>query len=154
MIANEVTPCDETDILSGRALYQDFTNQSLIKRGFKLPEFTPLRAAKIIYNISKKHDFILYEYFQTDLYGHRRSFLDCVELIKQLDRMIEHLTALLDKKRDTLLITSDHGNIEDYSTRSHTLNPVPLLVWGNKNEKLKQSINSIVDVTPSILEFF
>jgi phosphopentomutase len=31
---------------------------------------------------------------------------------------------------DTLLLTSDHGNIESLAAKSHTRHPVPLLVIG------------------------
>ena len=154
MISNELTPCDENDILDGNSLYQDFSNKSLKERGLELPEFSPEQAAEIIYNTSQEYDFILYEYFQTDLYGHRHSFYDCVELIKKLNRLIEKLISSLDKNRDTLLITSDHGNIEDCSRRTHTKNQVPLIVWGNKTEMLRNSINTLTDITPGILNFF
>ncbi len=30
----------------------------------------------------------------------------------------------------TIVITSDHGNLEDLSVRTHTRNPVPLAVSG------------------------
>ena len=48
-------------------------------------------------------------------------------------------------------MTSDHGNIEDASTRAHTLNPVPLLVRGPLAEELAP-VGSILDVTPKLVE--
>jgi bisphosphoglycerate-independent phosphoglycerate mutase (AlkP superfamily) len=79
---------------------------------------------------------------------------ECVELIQKLNRLFKHLLSLLNKKEDTLLITSDHGNMEDCSIRAHTLNPVPLTVWGQGSEKLRSSINEITEVSPAILHFF
>jgi hypothetical protein len=55
-------------------------------------------------------------------------------------QQIDHAMALIDSmlggvlaaKRpgDTLLVTSDHGNIESYAAPAHTRNPVPLLAVG------------------------
>ena len=54
--------------------------------------------------------------------------------------------------RETVVIlTSDHGNIEDLGTKSHTRNPAMTLVWGAGNEEIAGKMHSIVDVTPAIL---
>ncbi len=154
MIANHMIPFDLKEINEKKSIFQDYSNQYLIDRGLRLPEFSPETAAEIIYKTSREYDFILYEYFQTDVFAHRRGFDDAVELIKKLDRLIGRLISFLDKHKDTLLVTSDHGNLEDHSTRVHTRNPVPLLVWGKGADQLRDKIDSIVDVTPSIVRFF
>jgi len=51
----------------------------------------------------------------------------------------------------TLVITSDHGNIESVSTRGHTRNPVPFIAFGPKESFLRGRVSSLVDVTPAIL---
>jgi bisphosphoglycerate-independent phosphoglycerate mutase (AlkP superfamily) len=51
-----------------------------------------------------------------------------------------------------VILTSDHGNIEDLSTRSHTLNPVPTIVWGASSQQVANRISSLADITPAILE--
>jgi len=154
ILAANTPPYGEADILQEKALYHDFSNRLLRDRGFNLPVFSPEKAAEIIFNTSGQYDFLLYEFFQTDMYGHGYTFTECVDLIRELNRLVRHLVGLLDSQRDTLLITSDHGNIEDGSQQLHTQNPVPLLVWGAGSEKLRQQINSLVDVTPVVVEFF
>ncbi len=175
-IVNHLPPFNETDIINENAIYQDYSNvslnqmlreaqmgqegrlKSLKERVFTgvpaLPEFSPGKAAEILFNASQRFDFLLYEYFQTDLFGHRHTFTERVQLIQQLDRFFGRLISLLDKERDTLLITSDHGNLEDGTTLAHTRNPVPLVVWGNRSRELRESIHSLVDVTPSIEKLF
>ncbi|MCP4148135.1 MAG: hypothetical protein GY757_10340 [bacterium] len=168
MIVNGQPPYTEKDILSESAIYQDYSNLSLMGKldearikglpdmgeFLQLPEFSPEKAAGILQNAYMNNHFTLYEYFQTDLYGHRFSFDERMELVKKLDRLIGKLLSHLDIERDTLLITSDHGNLEDGTHRSHTLNPVPLVVWGNKSHELRESIHSLTDVAPAIEEFF
>jgi bisphosphoglycerate-independent phosphoglycerate mutase (AlkP superfamily) len=48
------------------------------------------------------------------------------------------------------VLTSDHGNMEDLSTGSHTRNPVPLLARGPQARRFAAA-ESIADVTPAIL---
>jgi len=154
LIANNDLPFDENDILKEEALYQDFSNRFLIDKGIKLPLFSPQKAASIIYKISQKYDFILYEYFQTDLYGHRKTFKDCVNLVTDLNLLVQSLLTYLDPDSDTILLTSDHGNIEDNSSPAHTKNPVPLLLWGNKSKSLRDKIDNLTHIAPGINHFF
>ena len=154
LLAAGAIPFTEKDILAKRALYQDYSNRQLITQGLKLPEYSPVQAAAIIANAALDYEFILYEYFQTDIYAHRRSFADCVGLIRDLDSLMRNLLARLDKKQDTLILTSDHGNLEDFHSRGHSHNPVPFLAWGRYNEFLRAKIKSLSDVTPAILDLY
>ena len=147
-------PFTEKDILTRRSLYQDYSNRQLIAQGMKLPEYSPAQAAAIIADAAKAYDFILYEYFQTDMYAHRRSFADCVKLIRDLNTLIESLLARLDKRQDTLILTSDHGNLEDFHLRGHSRNPVPFLAWGRHGEQLRKKIRTLSDVTPALMQLF
>ena len=63
-----------SDLLGGYALFHDFTNASLIERGFDVPLFSTLDAAEILANLTKKNRFVLYEHFITEEIGHDRDF--------------------------------------------------------------------------------
>jgi bisphosphoglycerate-independent phosphoglycerate mutase (AlkP superfamily) len=65
---------------------------------------------------------------------------------------VRSLLAKLDLKRTTVILTSDHGNIEDLSVRNHTLNQVPTLIWGKHRERLAARIRSLMDITPGIVD--
>ena len=54
----------------------------------------------------------------------------------------------------TLVLTSDHGNIEDLNEHGHTRNPVPFVAYGPHEKALRDRVHSLVDVTPAILEAF
>ena len=154
LLASGQKPFNEAAIRAGEALYQDYSNRQLNERGLSLPEFSPGQAADIIFSASRRFAFILYEYFQTDLYAHRRPLEDCVGLIRELDVLIGALLSRLDRKRDTLVLTSDHGNLEDFPLRGHSRNPVPFLAWGRHGERLRKRVGSISDVAPAILELY
>ena len=51
-----------------------------------------------------------------------------------------------------VLITSDHGNMEDLSTRKHTDADVPALVIGDKTarDKFTQDMEDLTDIAPAI----
>ncbi|HEX6305039.1 MAG TPA: hypothetical protein VFZ76_12675, partial [Anaerolineales bacterium] len=55
-----------------------------------------------------------------------------------------------------IFLTSDHGNMEDLTTRRHTLNPVPGLVIGAQHlrDAFTPGLTDITAVTPSILQLF
>lgn len=154
MIANMMRPFGENDIRRERSLFHDFSNHTLEERNFRLRKFSPEKAAEILYNVSHDYDLLLYEYFQTDLFGHGFEEDMCTDLIGQLDRLTGHLISLMDSEKDTLLLTSDHGNLEDLLTQLHTHNRVPLLTWGHRHEELRDRIGSLTDIRPAIVDFF
>lgn len=141
---------DLDDIIAGRSIYQEFTNRALIDKGFKMAEMTPEEAGSVLARNAPLRDFTLYEYFQTDRAGHSQD-RDRIEAeLLKLDRFMTTLLATVGD--DTLvLLTSDHGNLEDISTRRHTRNPVPLMAWGPGAADVLDNCTDITHITPSIL---
>ncbi len=109
------------------------------------------QAAQTLVATHEDHLFTLFEYFQTDKVGHRRGDLAPDTLLDRLDRFLGHLLDLLDPARDTLLVTSDHGNVEDTSHTQHTRNPVPLFVRGWAAPYFDDA-RDLTDVTPGIVD--
>lgn len=66
------------------------------------------------------------------------------EFIKTFDMFIKGLLENMNSQI-TLIITSDHGNMEDLSTGSHTCNHVPLIAVG-KRAHFFIDVNSITDI--------
>ncbi|HEX8175380.1 MAG TPA: hypothetical protein VF543_09690 [Pyrinomonadaceae bacterium] len=143
---------DLDDLRAGRAVFQDFTNQMLIERGEDAPARTPVEAGRILADIAREHRFTLYEYFITDTVGHLQDMERARVVLKALAEMLRTVLSNLDLKRTTLLVTSDHGNLEDLSSKNHTLNKVPTLIWGAQAETLARRITSLADITPAIME--
>jgi hypothetical protein len=90
----------------------------------------PAKAGHVLANTARQHAFTLFEYFLTDKAGHDRIDTPPAALLGQLDAFFDGLLQVLDPTHDTLLITSDHGNLEDTSHTQHTRNPVPLIAYG------------------------
>jgi len=139
------------DLLRGEAVFMDFTNKILIERGEQVSERTPATAAQILADISTKNRFTLYEYFITDKVGHAQDMVQAKVILQQLATFIRELLGLLDLDRVTVILTSDHGNIEDLSVRNHTLHQVPTIIWGPKRHEVANRIQSLADITPTIV---
>jgi hypothetical protein len=141
-----------TDLRAGRAVYQDFTNAMLIDRGEPVDLRTPEEAGGVLASIAAANKFTLYEYFITDKIGHAQDYEAAGRVLRALALFIRSLLDKLDLKQKTVILTSDHGNIEDLSLRNHTLNPVPTIVWGEHRQSLAARIHSLADITPGIVD--
>jgi bisphosphoglycerate-independent phosphoglycerate mutase (AlkP superfamily) len=51
-----------------------------------------------------------------------------------------------------VVVTSDHGNVEDVTAKGHTLNPVPTMLIGTGREQIEPRIRSLTDIAPAIVE--
>lgn len=140
------------DLKAGRAVYHDFTNEMLIEYGEIVDVRTPERAGDVLAGIVRAHTFTLYEYFITDKIGHAQDYNVARQMLPMLARFIRAVLRNLDLTDTTVILTSDHGNIEDLSVRNHTLNPVPTIIWGKHRELVAASVKSLTDITPAIVE--
>ncbi len=139
------------DLVERRAVYQDFTNRLLIENGLDVPFFEPAEAGEILARSSAEYDFCLYEYFRTDAVGHSRNRSQAIEEAGRLEEFLLGVLENVDFRRTSILLTSDHGNLEDIGTRGHTHNPVPVLLWGALARRAP-GIRSILDIVPLLLE--
>ncbi|MGB9591379.1 MAG: hypothetical protein ACPL1K_02565 [Candidatus Kryptoniota bacterium] len=145
---------NKEDLVQKQALSADFTNQGWRTiLGFnEVPPLSPLEAGKLLATLSNKFDFTFFEYWATDIAGHHQDMDQAITLIETLDQALEGLCSRWDFDEGFILITSDHGNMEDLSHRHHTYNPVPFIILGNANyRKNIPTFSSLLDVYPTIL---
>lgn len=120
---------DAADLAAGRACSWDITRSFFHALDPAIEEIAPDRAGHHLAAVAAEHDLTLWETFLTDLAGHRRRDLTPELALGRLDGLLSGLLAR--RPRDlTVLLTSDHGNLEESHHRSHTRNPVPLLAVG------------------------
>ena len=143
---------DKDDLYAGRALSADFTGQGWREMlGFPdAPLLSPSAAGHVLASLAKLHDFSLFEYWSTDYAGHKQ---DMDWAVRQLEAFDQVLEGLLESERDFLtLVTSDHGNMEDLSTRRHTPAPVPALIIGPESARYEfsQGLKDLTGIAPAI----
>ena len=141
------------DIVAGKALSADFTNEGLNSFGYTLPILSPHQAGKRFYEIGKSFDFTLFEYFFSDKAGHFQKIKTAVDVLERMDSFLSGILESFNHDDDILIFISDHGNLEDLSTKSHTRNPVPLIVVGKKRKYFSDNIKKLTDVTSTIVSF-
>ena len=140
------------DMLAGRAVFMDYTNAILRERGFDAPARSPEEAAAVLAEIAAAHRFTLYGYFITDRVGHAQDMDAALVVLANLARFVRAVVARVDLSQTTVMLTSDHGNVEDLSIRNHTLNDVPTLAWGPGREVVARRVRDLADITPTIVE--
>jgi len=139
------------DLRNDNAVFMDFTNRILIERGEDISERSEEHAANVLAKITAENRFTLYEYFITDKVGHAQDMALAKKVLTSLALFIRELLARVDLERVTVILTSDHGNIEDLSSRNHTLHAVPTIVWGAQRERIAARIQTLADITPAIV---
>jgi hypothetical protein len=139
------------DVRNGAAVFMDYTNRILIERGEDVAERSEAEAATVLARIVAENRFTLYEYFITDKVGHAQDMDLAKTVLTSLALFIRELLIKLDLDRTTVILTSDHGNIEDLSLRNHTLHQVPTIVWGAQREQIAARIKTLADITPAIV---
>lgn len=142
------------DFIKNEGVYHDITGEKLKESGYQVETISPRKAAQNLYRLSRDFDFTLYEHFMTDIAGHMAGFREAVGLIEMLDSFFDELINNMNFDEDVLIITSDHGNIEDISVHTHTMNKVPVIVLGKKAEDIDFQIHSLVDIMPFVIELF
>ena len=115
---------------------------------------TPKEAGKHLASIASKHDFTLFEYWLSDHAGHSQKMAFAVEVLEHFDEFLSGFLESFDSRNTLLMIVSDHGNIEDLSTKSHTRNRVPCILVGKRRHQLVNRIKNLTHITPAIIRLF
>jgi 2,3-bisphosphoglycerate-independent phosphoglycerate mutase len=140
------------DLFDGRALSADFTGEGWrTMLGFRnAPTMDAVQAGAKLASLAKEYDFSLFEYWASDYAGHKQEMDNAVSLMETFDGV---LRGLVDAWEDGLiLVTSDHGNMDDLSTRKHTAANVPALVIGKKSarQEFTRDMKDPTHIAPAI----
>ena len=154
-IMSGIPLCNADSLRNGEGLSADITAERW-RSDMGYPDIdpiTPEQGGSILRKIVERHDFTMFEYFFTDKAGHEKDKIMAEHVLQNLDQLLFGFTKT-GLNGVTLLISSDHGNIEDLSMKTHTLNPSLTAVAGEYASYFRNRINSIVDVTPAIVGLF
>lgn len=143
-----------SDVREGRALTAELTNERWNQRlGYKLKVIKPKTAARRLLRIAEKYKFTLYEYYLSDHIGHLRLANEFEKLFTEMDEFLFTLLDEVDSKKMTLIICSDHGNLEDLSVKTHTRNPSLTLTAGKSAEEIAESVKDISQIKQAIIRY-
>jgi 2,3-bisphosphoglycerate-independent phosphoglycerate mutase len=154
------------DLYEGRAISADFTAEGWRSvLGFtETPILDRIQAGNRLIDLTESSDMTIFEYWLTDVAGHHQDMQSAQTILEMLDAVIGSLLSCWDDENNLILLTSDHGNLEDLNTRHHTRHDVPLLLIGSVTlremfiKQVQLSCNSrikpdLTDIAPAILNF-
>jgi len=118
---------------------------------------------------SKGFDFILVNYANPDTIAHTANYDASLEAVRVIDRELARILAVTQNPDTLLVITGDHGNIEEMVSpitglpeSQHDSSPVPLYLVAPEFKGRKfisgdgtienETLGSLADVAPTILE--
>ena len=140
----------ESELVRDDAVTWDF-ERDVYRRavGDHVPAIEAAAAGAHLAAVAARPDLTIYETFLTDLVGHGRIPMTAAEALERLDRFLGGLSAAREPAL-TIVLCSDHGNVEEPEHARHTRNPVPLIALGPRAESFAGS-RSIVDLAPAIM---
>lgn len=142
---------NEENLKNGYALSAEIDNSRWVKKlNYDLPIITPQLAAQRLLKLSDENDFTLFEFFYTDHIGHFRIKDVADKILHTFDEFLFYILSNLPEEV-TLLICSDHGNIEDMSVKMHTRNPALTIAAGKNAHRLANEIKDITQIKNSLL---
>ncbi len=115
---------------------------------------------------NQKYDFLAANFANGDMVGHTGNLKAAIKAVEVLDECIGILMKEILKLNGTMVITADHGNVEEMINsetgeidKEHSINPVPLWIVCPNNKKTAGKNSTqiapqgiLADVAPTILE--
>ncbi len=143
-----------SDVRAGKALTAELTNARWNQRlGYKLKVINPKTAARRLLRIAENYKFTLYEYYLSDHIGHLRLTNEFEKIFTELDEFLFTLLNEVDSKRMTLVVCSDHGNLEDLFVKTHTRNPALTITAGKSAKEIAESVTDITQIKQAIIKY-
>jgi hypothetical protein len=136
------------DLRDGRAASAFLTNRLWRERfASDVEVVTEREAGRAVARLTDTNDLVCFLYYATDIAGHKRDFEAAIEALESFDSFLAGVTEAL-SDYDVVVIASDHGNVEDMTTRSHTRNPAVGAWLGHKPARVPTDLTA---VAPAIL---
>lgn len=120
------------DLQERRALAPDFTAAGWAAQPDfpPAPVYEPLQAGEVLASLCREYDLAWFDGWPTDYAGHRGTMAQAVGLVETIDWVLGGLVQSWGDRDGLIVLTSDHGNLEDLAKRGHTMNSVPGLLIG------------------------
>jgi hypothetical protein len=108
-----------------------------------VPLYSPQEAGAQFWRLAQPVRFAFFEHWLTDFLGHRRDLHAAIENFERIDGFLDGLLDVMDWQETLLIVASDHGNVEDCSTRKHTENPALTILAGGHSDRYAQRIHRL-----------
>jgi 2,3-bisphosphoglycerate-independent phosphoglycerate mutase len=125
------------------------------------PEMSARKVTEALVKQLREQDIglVIANYANADMVGHTGNFEAAVKACEVIDECIGKVVDAAMSKRGKMIITADHGNIEqliDYDTgmphTAHTTNRVPVILVDEERRKSRLNKGTAIDVAPTVLQ--
>ena len=143
------------ELMAGKAISPGFTGEtwrSLLKYP-DAPLYSYHDAGVKLAHIAADYRFSFFEHWPSDRLGHRGPLEDARSHLEKLDQVYGGLLEGWDDENGLLIITSDHGNIEDKTHRNHTKNKVATILIGRGHAELADQIHDLTDIAKAVRQY-
>jgi hypothetical protein len=143
------------DLRAGRALSADFTGEGWrTELGIAdAPVYSLREAGHKLAELAQQRSFSFFEHWITDYVGHRGNLPEARRVLERFDAVLAGLLDVWDDASGLIIITSDHGNIEDLSHTHHTQHLVPTFIIGAARHTFAASLTDLTHFAPAIERF-
>jgi len=141
---------DADDLRRGRAVSALLTNRYWRQWGYDVPLLSAQEAGAQLAALGSDHRLTYFELWYTDIVGHKQDAAQAEALLDMLDDFFAGLVGAMDARKTLLLVFSDHGNLDDLSTRKHTFAPALCLALGAEHRQI-QTMHALTDIAPFII---
>lgn len=124
------------------------------------PEMSTNELTKRVLTDLKKdrYDFVLMNFASPDMVGHTGNLQAGIKAVEIVDTAVGKIVEAVLSKKGTILITADHGNIEeminlktDEIDTEHSINPVPFIFINHRSYRLRKN-GKLANIAPTILD--
>jgi hypothetical protein len=141
------------DLQQGRAIAALLGNDFWPEPEVYLPPLNAYQAGLQLAALAGEHRLTFFEFWYSDFLGHKQERAESLEIIRRLDEFLGGIIAGLDLDRSLLVVVSDHGNFEDWTTRKHTTNPALAVLVGQDVPRLATQLHALTDIKPVIMSY-
>jgi len=139
------------DLRAGRALSADFTGGGWPESGG--PVYSLAEAGQHLAELATAYSFAFFGHWLTDYMGHRGSLEEGRAVIERLDGVLGGLLSVWDDANGLIVITADHGNLEDLSQKHHTSHLVPTFIIGEQRRAFGEGLVDLSGFAGAIERF-
>ncbi len=123
------------------------------------PEMSAAEVTEQVVWAVPRYDFITVNLANPDMVGHTGNLAAGIRAVEFVDRCVGRIAAAVIRRRGTMLVTADHGNVEEMINlktgevdTEHSTNPVPFLLVTPKRHRLKSGRFPLASIAPTICQ--
>ncbi|HRV94830.1 MAG TPA: alkaline phosphatase family protein [Anaerolineae bacterium] len=141
------------DLERGRAVPAMLHNEFWPETDVELPALNASQAGEQLAALAQDYLLTFFEFWYSDWIGHKMDRDQSIWILEQLDQFIAAALENVDLNETLVLVVSDHGNFEDWTTKKHTGNPSLAIVAGRNAGLLAPQLKALTDIKPVVSSY-